>query len=311
MYYKTTEFLWISTFTNIEIDSIAIPSLSTKLYNTIKQRKGKGGNSSKALYNQTFTIPKKTFSSDISSERSRIEVSKDSVIKELQEELNLVKHDLEVKTKDLKDLRAGKVSLKRKLFRAKNKVESAKKLKIELGKDTKEIQRLEKETMKLNAKLIKCTDEKSQLSESKREVTKKLTDVNLENKDLVNKYNEIAELLVEGNDFIQEEMQQINVILQENEDLKTDNDYLRGLLDDNKILKTWDSQKNAFLPEVTNCVMKELGRFIIQQCPTYNNERCSRRILNEINVYCQFIILTIWKHDSFCWRATTFIEKKW
>ena len=38
---------------------------------------------------------------------------------------------------------------------------------------------------------------------------------------------------------------------------------------------------------------KELGRFIIQICPTYDNEKCSRRILSKINIYCQNIILTI------------------
>ena len=57
--------------------------------------------------------------------------------------------------------------------------------------------------------------------------------------------------------------------------------------------------------------LKELGRFIIQSCPTYDNEKCSRRILNEINIYCQYIILTICKHDTFCWMTITFIEKKW
>ena len=56
---------------------------------------------------------------------------------------------------------------------------------------------------------------------------------------------------------------------------------------------------------------KELGRFIIQTCPTYNNEKCSRRILSEINIYCQYIILTICKHATFCWMTITFIEKKW
>ena len=32
--------------------------------------------------------------------------------------------------------------------------------------------------------------------------------------------------------------------------------------------------------------------FMIQICPTYNNERCSRRILDEINMYFQYIILS-------------------
>ena len=56
---------------------------------------------------------------------------------------------------------------------------------------------------------------------------------------------------------------------------------------------------------------KDLGRFIIQICPTYNDERCSRHMLIKINIYCQYIILTIWKHDTFCWMTTTFIEKNW
>ena len=57
--------------------------------------------------------------------------------------------------------------------------------------------------------------------------------------------------------------------------------------------------------------MKELGRFIIQTCPTYDKEKWSRRILSEINKYWQYIILTIWKHDTFCWMTITFIEKIW
>ena len=40
-------------------------------------------------------------------------------------------------------------------------------------------------------------------------------------------------------------------------------------------------------------------------------EKCSRLILSEINIYCQYIILTIWKHDTFCWMTITYIEKKW
>ena len=54
---------------------------------------------------------------------------------------------------------------------------------------------------------------------------------------------------------------------------------------------------------------KELGRFVIQTCPTYGNEKWSRRILCETNIFCQYIILTIWKHDTFCWMTITFIEK--
>ena len=57
-------------------------------------------------------------------------------------------------------------------------------------------------------------------------------------------------------------------------------------------------------------MLNELGRFVIQQCPSYDNKKWSRRILNEINIYCQYIILTIWKHDYFCWRTTTFIAQK-
>ena len=41
--------------------------------------------------------------------------------------------------------------------------------------------------------------------------------------------------------------------------------------------------------------LKELGRFIIQTCPTYDYEKCSRRILSEINIYCQYNIQTIRK----------------
>ena len=37
----------------------------------------------------------------------------------------------------------------------------------------------------------------------------------------------------------------------------------------------------------------EPGPFIIQQCPTYFNERWSRRILNEINIYCLYCIVYI------------------
>ena len=55
---------------------------------------------------------------------------------------------------------------------------------------------------------------------------------------------------------------------------------------------------------------KELGLFIIHICPTYNNEKYIRRIISEINMYCMYIILTIWKHDNFCWMTTAFIEKK-
>ena len=40
-------------------------------------------------------------------------------------------------------------------------------------------------------------------------------------------------------------------------------------------------------------IFKDLGRFIIQICPTYNDERCSRHMLIKINIYCQYIILTI------------------
>ena len=39
--------------------------------------------------------------------------------------------------------------------------------------------------------------------------------------------------------------------------------------------------------------MKDLGHFIIQTCPTYNDERCSRRMIIKINIYCQYIMLTI------------------
>ena len=57
--------------------------------------------------------------------------------------------------------------------------------------------------------------------------------------------------------------------------------------------------------------IKDLGRFIIQICPTYNDERCSCHMLIKINIYFQYIILTIWKHDTFCSMTTTFIEKNW
>ena len=40
-------------------------------------------------------------------------------------------------------------------------------------------------------------------------------------------------------------------------------------------------------------IKKDLGRSIIQICPTYNDERCSRHMLIKINIYCQYIILTI------------------
>ena len=47
---------------------------------------------------------------------------------------------------------------------------------------------------------------------------------------------------------------------------------------------------------------------IIQTCPTYNNERCSRLILIEINMFCQYITLTFWKYDTFCWMAKLLID---
>ena len=53
---------------------------------------------------------------------------------------------------------------------------------------------------------------------------------------------------------------------------------------------------------------KELGQFVIQTCPTYDNEKCSRRILSEINIQ-EFIVLTIWKRNTFCWMTITFMEK--
>ena len=37
-------------------------------------------------------------------------------------------------------------------------------------------------------------------------------------------------------------------------------------------------------------LVKDLGRFMIQICPTYNDERCSRHMLIKINIYCQYII---------------------
>ena len=49
--------------------------------------------------------------------------------------------------------------------------------------------------------------------------------------------------------------------------------------------------------------LKELGRFIVQTCSTYKNERCNHRILSEINIYCQYIILAIWNMTPFVrWR---------
>ena len=53
----------------------------------------------------------------------------------------------------------------------------------------------------------------------------------------------------------------------------------------------------------------EARLFIIQKCPTYKNERCSRGIRSEINMFSQYIILTICKHDTFCWIKTAFMEK--
>ena len=69
--------------------------------------------------------------------------------------------------------------------------------------------------------------------------------------------------------------------------------------------------KNMETLSLSQWLQKDLGRFIIQICPTYNDKRCSRHMLIKINIYCQYIILTIWKHDNFCWRTTTFIEKNW
>ena len=56
---------------------------------------------------------------------------------------------------------------------------------------------------------------------------------------------------------------------------------------------------------------KELGRFMTQAYPTYNNDRCSRRNLSEIDIYYQYIILAIWKHNTFCWMTKIFKEKDW
>ena len=68
----------------------------------------------------------------------------------------------------------------------------------------------------------------------------------------------------------------------------------------NSLTTSWNSEER----------LKDPGRFIIQICPTYNDERCSRHMLIKINIYCQYIILTIWKHDTFCWMTTTFYRKK-
>ena len=51
--------------------------------------------------------------------------------------------------------------------------------------------------------------------------------------------------------------------------------------------------KNGNKVQFGNKFAKDLGRFIIQICPTYNDERCSRHMLIKINIYCQYIILTI------------------
>ena len=39
-----------------------------------------------------------------------------------------------------------------------------------------------------------------------------------------------------------------------------------------------------------NIFVKELCHFIIQICPTYDNEKRSGRILSEIYIYCHYII---------------------
>ena len=50
---------------------------------------------------------------------------------------------------------------------------------------------------------------------------------------------------------------------------------------------------STFMPRRQGLRIKDLGRFIIQTCPTYNDERCSRRMIIKINIYCQYIMLTI------------------
>ena len=55
-----------------------------------------------------------------------------------------------------------------------------------------------------------------------------------------------------------------------------------------------DIGRLVLLIQIQHLILKAFVCFIIQQCPTYNNKRWSRRILNEINIYCQYIILTIW-----------------
>ena len=72
--------------------------------------------------------------------------------------------------------------------------------------------------------------------------------------------------------------------------------------------KKYEAEHHIFC--IKDLLSKDLGRFIIQTCPTYNDERWSRRMISKIDIYCQYIILTIWKHDNFCWMTTTFIEKK-
>ena len=56
---------------------------------------------------------------------------------------------------------------------------------------------------------------------------------------------------------------------------------------------------------------KDIGCLIIQTYPMYDNERCSRLILSEINaMYLLLVYYTNYlKNNTFCWMAKTFIEK--
>lgn len=278
---------YLSAISNIPLNSIPIPALTTKLNRILRDYKSKGGKGRQIYLEKQFYIPTSTTGPIL----SKVEKS---LISELSTGFTEAKKTVSKQQHKLLQLKKDKKALQRKLKSSKTKKRLSSK--DNFGNIIKKQQERSKSVTynlieQKRQLLLRIQDIKSKAKKFEIELNKKEQIIRQLQESLKVKDTEIENY----NSKLETFESMLNNLKSSNKDLVEENDYLRNIISDNESIELFDYTSNRYTADTLQCVMN-LQNFnvsaanvgpVIQQvcllCKRQPNRLPSYTTVNRIN----------------------------